>query len=246
MGDAVAITAIGELLMDAARMGSTVAIGTFGNHFVPLGMAGHAGNILVLIGAGHQQLIGGLVAGGTVGVGRFRAIGHGRRHMCLMADTAVGLSLLRRMGLMTLDTLGNHTMLVSMTEAAGKQCMLARIGIQLRFLRIMTGETGSGHIPGQSDFQRPMRIMATGAVRQFVMGLAFMAHAALRDIIRDLGRMADMAILTGNGGLMLGSGGGNIGRFLVMTFDAVAAGQSGLLRQRIPRKKQQRQSTQDQ
>ena len=246
MGDAVAIAAIGELLMDAARMGSTVAVGTRRHHLVALGVAGHTGNILVFVGAGHQQLIGGLMAGGAVGVGRFGAIGHGRRHVRLMADTAVGLSLLCRVGFMTLHTLGNHTLLVGMTEAAGKQRMLARIGIQLRLLGIVAGETGRGHIPGQSDFQRPVRVMAAHALRQLVMGLAFMAHAALRNIIRNLRRMTDVAILTGNGRLMLGPGGSDIGRLLVVTLNAVTAGQSGILRQRIPRKKQQRQSTKDQ
>lgn len=242
----MAITAIGELLMDAARMRRTVTIGTFGHHFVALGMAGHAGNIFMLVGTGHKQLIGGLVAGGAVSVGRFRAISHGSRHMCLMADTTVGLGLLRRMGLMTFDALGNHAMLVGMTETACEQRMLARVGIQLRLLRIVAGETGRGHISGQSDFQRPMRVVATGAVRQLIMGFAFMTHAALGNIIRDLRRMTDVAILTGNGRLMLGPGGGDVSRLLVMTLNAVAAGQSGILRRRIARKKQQGQSTKDQ
>ena len=246
MGDAMAIAAIGELLMDTARMGSPVAIGALGHHLVAVGMAGHTGNVFMLAGVGHQQLVGGLVAGGAVGVGRFRPVGHGRRHMRLVADTTVGLGLLRRVGRMTFDTLGNHAMLVGMTEAAGKQRMLARVGIQLRFLRIVAGETGRGHVRGQSDLQRPMGVMTAHALRQFVMGLAFMAHAALRDIIRNLRRMTNVAILTGNGRLVLGPGGGDIGRLLVVTLDAVTAGQSGILRQRIPRKKQQRQSTKDQ
>jgi len=120
MSDAVTIATNGELLVDAGRMGRTMAIGALGHHLVTIGMTGHTGNILMLEGTGHQQLIGGLVAGGTVSIGRFRAIGHGRRHVRLMTDPAISLCLLRRVRLMAFDTLGNHAMLVGMTEAASE------------------------------------------------------------------------------------------------------------------------------
>jgi len=110
----------------------------------------------------------------------------------------------------------------------------------------MAGKTGRGHITGQSDFQRTMGVVTAHTFRQFVMGLALVTHTALGNIIRYLRRMADMAILTGNGSLMLGPGGGDVCRLLVMTFDAVAARQSGILRRSIAREKQQGQSTKDQ
>ena len=88
--------------------------------------------------------------------------------------------------------------------------MFADVGVQLLFLGIMARETRSRQIIGQRDFERPVRIMATDAVGQFIMRLTRMAHAAFRDVVLYFGRMADMAVLTGNRRLMFGARGGNI------------------------------------
>lgn len=93
----MAVTAVRKLFMDTGRVRSTVAISTLGYHFVLFGMTGNAGNILMFIGAGHQQLISGLMAGSTMGIGSVLTVSDGRRHVRLVTDAAVGLGLLGRM-----------------------------------------------------------------------------------------------------------------------------------------------------
>lgn len=86
----------------------------------------------------------------------------------------------------------------------------------------MTGKAGIGQIVCQGDVQRRVGVLVTfQAAFKFKMLLAGVAHAALGNNVGVVGRMALMAINTGNAGLVLAACAFNGLRCSVMAFCTV-------------------------
>ena len=77
------------------------------------------------------------------------------------------------MGIMTRDTLRDVPVGISVTEVAGKGCMLARVVDQLLFRSAVTGHADLLLFADNADIQRLMRIVAAEAgLGNFVMSTA--------------------------------------------------------------------------
>ncbi len=116
-------------------------------------------------------------------------------------------------------------MAIGMAKGAGQGGMFAGLSVKLSFLRIVAGQTRSRQLTGECNLKRLVRIVAANASSQFIMSGPGMTHAAFGNIIYYLRRMTDMAILAGDGRLVLRAQSSNIRRFLVMTFDAIGISQ---------------------
>ena len=104
--------------------------------------------------------------------------------------------------------------------------MLARELLQLLNLRRVAGEARIGNITAENDLFWLVRVLvALEAAAKLVVWLAFVALAAERDDFPVCRRVAVMAVLAGNLGLVCPSFGLDVGRCLGVALDAVSAGQ---------------------
>jgi len=234
MRDAVAITAFREFRVNSRCMRSTVTIRTQRHGLMLVGMTTDTGNVLMLVRISSQQVVCSLMTGGTHDICGGIRIGDSRRHMRLVAGTAVRLRHLRGMWLMTLNTFGNYSVTLGMAEVTSQQSVLAGVGIKLRLLRIVAGQAGRGQLTRKGNLEGLVRVMTTDAVGQSIVGSPFMTHAAFGDIVLHLGRMTDVAILAGDRSFVLRPQSRDVRRFAVMTLDAVGIGQQHLFCHCIP------------
>ncbi len=85
---------------------------------------------------------------------------------------------------MAVNTSRDVAVCICMTEITGKGRVLARTGDHLLVGACMAGDTNRLVLAGQGHVQRLMRIVATQAgIFHFVMRAAFMAVAALRNVV---------------------------------------------------------------
>jgi hypothetical protein len=158
--------------------------------------------------------------------------------MGIMANIAVGLHHAGTMGLVTLNAFGNNTVSLGMAEITGHLGMLGGGRRKIVPLRIMAGNADGFQFPLQSDHQRLVRIMATGAFGQVKVRSASMTRAALGDILCAFGSMRLVAFLAGHRCFVGHAVGSDIQRLLIMTFFAIRSYQSRpvfcLLRQGRP------------
>ena len=106
------------------------------------------------------------------------------------------------MRLVTLNTIRDGAVGISMTEVTGKGCMLARADSHLLVRTGVTGDTDLLVLALQADIQRLVRIVATEAVVNFVVRTALVAITAARDIFCNARPMAFMAGLAINFGFV--------------------------------------------
>ncbi len=221
MGNAVAVAALGKLGKHAGRVRRAVAALALRNHLVLGLVARHAAQVLMLEGAGREELIGCLMASGTVFGRGLVAVSHCQRHVSLVALLAVCLSHLLGVGLVTLDALRNLSVGI-VTEGACKSSVLALVFTKLDDLLGVTGQARICEIASHLDYQRSMRVaVATITTGEFIVRLPFVALAAKRDDLLDCGGMAVVAILAAYGGLVLCAVCSDVGRCLGVTLHAV-------------------------
>lgn len=197
MCDVVAIAALGEAGQHAGRMWCAVAALASRHSLMLVFVTGYTGNSLMLCIAGNKMIECLLVAGCAHLVGCVGCIGNSSRHMRLVAALALGSAHIRAVRFMTLGTLWDFTVHV-VAETASQIGVLALNLLQLDDLLGVAGQALFGDVVGQFDDLRGMRVVvATEAVCQLVVRLAFMTLAAQRDDLLDGRRMAGVAILTG-------------------------------------------------
>ena len=141
-----------------------------------------------------------------------------------MTGKAIGHGLALGMRLVTLEALGNLSVLL-VAEITGLLSMLARELLELLALLFMAGQTGSHQIAGKYDAERIVRIdVAPQAVFQLIMRLALMAHGALGDDLLAPGAMLQVAFKTRYRSLVLALVGRNGGGLLLVALHAVSDG----------------------
>lgn len=129
---------------------------------------------------------------------------------------------------MALNTLGDDTVAISMAGVASHRGVLALVGFELLILRDVAGQTDGLEFALEGDLQRLMGIVAALAVLDLIVRFAAMTHAALGDVVGNLGAMAGVAVLAVDLIAVLGAIGGNLGRLLVVALGAIRSAQRGL------------------
>lgn len=230
VGDIVAISAFGELLMHGFGVRQTMTVGTFGDHLVLVLVAGDAGDVPVLGRAGGQQVKGGLMTGSAKHRTGLRPIGQQGRLMGLMAGFAIGLSHLGGMRLVALYAVGNHAVGISVAEITGDLGMFARLGCHGLARSLVTGETRGLEIAAQHNVHRLMRVVAGPAAFQFVVLRTGMTHAALWDVVSHGRAVPLVARLAIDLGFMRRPPGFNLGGLLLVAFSTVTDRQNRFAR----------------
>ncbi len=176
------------------------------------------------------------VTGAATFRGNIRAIGNNKRHMGLMALSAVVLGHGIGVRPVALETGGNIAVPLWMTEGCtGKSAVAAGMLAQLISLVLMTGQTGGGQVFAQFYIKRRMGIhMAGKTAVKLKMRFTHMAPAALRDYVRLFRRMADMAVNTGNLGFMRHPPRRNVADRPLMAFYTIPNGQNRCSTTRLP------------
>ncbi len=106
--------------------------------------------------------------------------------------------------------------------------MFALIVLELSNLSRVAGGARIRYFACKGNVQRRMRVfVAAETALKFEVGLPHMAVAALRNRLLDCGRMADMTARTPDF-LVLSSGGCYVGRWSIMTLQAVVVRQNRL------------------
>ena len=218
MGDAVAVAACREFFHHIVRMRDAMAVLALGNHLVLRLMTVDTGNILMLGGAGHEEAVSGVMAGGAQLGGCIIRINNLQGHMGLMAGQAVALHHILGMGGMAVGAVRDLAMrrMTCGTELFG---VFARVLFQLLNLLRMTGKAGVGQIVGQGDVQRGMRVLvAVQAAFQLKVLFARVAHAALGNNVGVCGGVTLVAFDAGYFGFVFASGAFNRfwGRFVAL------------------------------
>ncbi|WP_367618952.1 hypothetical protein [Pelotalea chapellei] len=146
--------------------------------------------------------------------------------------------------LMALGTLRNLAVNI-VAEAAGQLGVFTRDLFQFDDLRSMAGKAFVSNVVGKLDNLGCVRIVvATQTVRQFLVRLVAVAHAALgNDIFLYCGGMANMAILACNIGLMCSTVCLNIGRGGRVALDTIRIAQSNFGLGRLSAESYDRQQT---
>lgn len=205
MCDAVAVTAFRELGEHRCRVRSTVAALALRNHLVLGLVTCHAAKVLVLESTCGEKVVCRLVACRTI-LGRCRVgIRNVLRHMCLVTFLAVSLLHLLGVRLVALNAFRNFTMGV-MAEGTGQHSVLALVVSQLDDLLGVAGKAGISNVAPHLDIERGMRVTVAGvAPGKLVVWFPLVTLAAYWNNLFNCRRMAGMAILTADGGLVLAS-----------------------------------------
>jgi len=221
MGDAVAITAFGELGQHAGRMRSAVAILACRYEFVLIFVAGNTSYCSMFGSCLAQQIKCLFVAGCAHLVGCIGGVGYYCRHMSLMATLAVRSGHIGAVRFVALRTQRNLAVYV-MTEAACQAGVLALDLPQLDNLLCVAAEAFFGDVGTQFDNLGCVGVVvATQAIGEFVVWLAAVAFAASRDDVLDSRWVANVAILAGHACFVRSTLGCDIGNYCGMAFDAV-------------------------
>lgn len=122
---------------------------------------------------------------------------------------------------MAAHTLRNIAVCVCMAEITGESCVLTRAGHHELVGTGVTGDTNFSLLALDADIQWLMRIVATKAVFNFVMVTAFMAAAALGDIVLHSRAMPYMTVPTIDLRLVRCTICLNLSWLLVVAFDTV-------------------------
>ena len=197
------------------------------DHLVFCLVTGGTGQFRVLELAGAQQGVSCFVAAGAVLGWCLVTVGDVLRHVGLVTLLAVGGGLLGKVRLVALGAVRDLAVDI-VAGAAVQRSVLALVVAQLDDLAGVAGYAGVGDVIAELDVQRCMRIrVTTQAAGQLEVRLAVMALAAERDDLAVRGRMAVVAVLAADLGLVFVACRSDICRSLAVTFDAVGIEQFG-------------------
>ena len=173
-----------ETGMHRLGMWLTVAAAAFRDRLMLISVTSCTGNLGVL-GLTLGQYSGNRIVTRSA---KFRCravrISDGQRHMGLVACRTVGLSHRLGVWLMTCRTLGNVAVGIGMAEIAGKGCMMTRVRNHLLFGAGVTTHANGLLLALDADVQGLMRVVTAETIVDLVMCAAFVALAALGDIVR--------------------------------------------------------------
>lgn len=133
---------------------------------------------------------------------------------------------------MAVNTGGDGPVLVSMTEITGEACMFARAGNHLLVGIGVTGNADLLMLAFEANIQGLVRVVATKAVFNFIMGTACMAIAAAWYIVCHTRTMPFMAGLTIDFCFVSCTARLDLRRLFTMAFDTIGNSQHCLLSQR--------------
>jgi hypothetical protein len=232
MGNVMALAAFLETVMYSRSMGQTVAVGTLGHGLVLVGVAGNTGNLAVLGLAGSESRKDRIMTGSAELRSRGGRVHQFKRLVRLVTGRTVCLSHRRRMRLMTIDALGDGTVIAGMAEITGEGRMLARTGNHLLVGAFVASDTDLLVLTFKADVQRLMRVVATEAVFYFVMDTAFMAVAALGDVVCHARAVPFVTVLATDLRFVGGTVRFDLCRLLAMALDTISNAQNSLLGKR--------------